>query len=116
MENMTASKSKLTLAQRLAVYDRRRELEARRPGGATARMLALQSDPDFDPEVSALPHARPAAAKCRPAVVAETRRQVAKACEAADRAARVRRAQLGAIARGILPHTERWESAGTAWT
>jgi hypothetical protein len=93
---MTASK--LTLAQRLAVYDRRRELEARGDGGVTAEMLRLQSNPDYDPGISRLPHARPAAPELRPAVVLETARRVAEACEAADRQAQARRARLAAIA------------------
>jgi hypothetical protein len=88
------TKHDLTLAQRLAVYDRRRELEARGVG-VTAEMLRLQSRPDFDPGISALPHARPAPP--RPAVVAETRRAVQEACEQAQSAAAARRLKLAAI-------------------
>jgi hypothetical protein len=105
---MTARKHDLTLVQRLAVYDRQRELEARAPcDGVTGEMLRLQSNPNYDPAVSQLPHARPAAP--RPAVVRETARRVAKACEAAEQEARTRRAQLAAIAAGILPHSVNWK-------
>jgi hypothetical protein len=105
---MTARKPDLTLAQRLAVYDRQRELEARAPSdGVTGEMLQLQTDPNYDPAVSQLPHARPAPP--RPAVVAETARRLAKACETAELETRTRRAQLAAIAAGILPHSVNWK-------
>jgi hypothetical protein len=107
-ENMTASKPKLSLRQRLAVYDRRRELEARAPAdNVTAEMLALQCDLDYDPAVSGLPHARPIPP--RPAVVAETARRLAEACETAEAETRRRRAQLAAIAAGVLPHSANWK-------
>jgi hypothetical protein len=75
--------------------------------GVTREMLRLQSNPNYDPAVSQLPHARPAAP--RPAVVAATARRLAKACEAAEQEARTRRAQLAAIAAGILPHSVNWK-------
>ena len=100
--------TRLTLRQKLAVYDRRRELEARAPrDGVTTEMLQLQSDPNYNPAVSALPHARPAPP--RPAVVAETARRLAQACETAEAETRRRRAQLAAIAAGVLPHSANWK-------
>jgi hypothetical protein len=104
---MTASKHQLTLAQRLAVFDRQRELERRADDDVTARMLQLQSGPDFNPDSSRLPHARPA--PTRPAVVRETRRAVERADEQARQQAAARKLQLAAIAAGILPHTPGWE-------
>ena len=106
--------TRLTLRQKLAVYDRRRELEARAPrDGVTTEMLQLQSDPNYNPAVSALPHAR--RPPPRPAVVAETARRLAQACETAEAETRRRRAQLAAIAAGVLPHSanwKRWTSGG----
>ena len=93
---MAAPKPNLTLAQRLAVYDRRRMLESRAADDVTARMVRLQSDADFDPDYSRLPHVHPP--EPRPDVVAETRRAVAEACVAADKQAQARRARLAAIA------------------
>jgi hypothetical protein len=111
---MGPKRNDLTPAQRLAVYDRKRMLEARAPAdNVTAEMLTLQCDLDYDPAVSRLPHARPTPP--RPAVVAETARRLAQACETAELETRRRRAQLAAIAAGVLPHSanwKRWTSGG----
>jgi hypothetical protein len=111
---MAASKPKLSLRQRLAIYDRRRELERRASDGVTAEVLRMQTDPDFDPEISRLPHARPA--QLNPDAVHETRRAVAQALAEADRQTRTRRAQLAAIAADVLPHTPGWERRRADWT
>jgi hypothetical protein len=73
-------------------------LETRADDDVTARMLRLQSNPDYDPTVSRLPHVRPAAPEPRPDVVAEIRRAVSQACQAADWQEQARRARLAAIA------------------
>ena len=93
---MSKTRQKLTLPQALAVYDRRRLLEARKSGRVSEEILSMQATPDFDAAVSALPHAR--APELRPEVVAETRRGVAQAVMAADEQRRERKARLADIA------------------
>jgi hypothetical protein len=97
----------LTPAQRLAVYERKRLLEARaRTHSVTAEIVQLQCDPDYDAAVSRLPY-RPTPPN--PAAVAETRRQVEAAVADADAQTRRQRMQLAAIAAGVLPHTANWK-------
>jgi len=113
VEAMTASKPKLTRAQRLLVYDRVRELERRAPVDVRGEMLAFQAQPDFDETCSRLPHARPRPPRAE--VTAQTRRAADRAAERADRKASARRSQLAAIAAGVMPGSEAWETWRQRW-
>ena len=113
---MAASKrgeQPLTLAQRLAVFDRKRQLEDRAEIAVSEEILRMQGSAGFNAERSNLPHARPAPP--RAALSAATRRAVQQAEQRSDRKASYHRAQLVAITAGIMPGTEAFERWMAQW-